>query len=411
MCDTVVVVRPGRVLFAKNSDRDANEAQFLDWQPRRDHPPGATVRCTWIEIPQAAITHAVLLSRPFWMWGAEIGANEHGVTIGNEAVFTRRRKAKSGLTGMDLVRLALERASTARDAVDVVVELLEKHGQGGGCGHENRSFTYHNSFLIADPGGAFVLETADRHWAVEEVDGARSISNLLTIPDFARAHSDRLITHVAAGKNRQCRTQRLAASAAGPGDLMALLRDHGDGREHPHYRWLNGTLSAPCMHGGGIIASSVTTASWVADLRTEDHCHWVTATAAPCLGLFKPVCVDRPLDLGPAPGDRADDSLWWRHERLHRRVLTDPERLRPKFIDQRDEIEARWLADPPDPANAFEEADRLLEEWLQAVAADSSVDVRPFWARRYWRIHDKSGFFGRANELSRLEFLKQRSSE
>jgi len=54
------------------------------------------VRYTWIEIGQVRQAYAVLLSRPFWMWGAEIGANEHGVTIGNEAVFTGQRYAKSG---------------------------------------------------------------------------------------------------------------------------------------------------------------------------------------------------------------------------------------------------------------------------------------------------------------------------
>jgi dipeptidase len=323
------------------------------------------------------------------MWGAEMGTNEDGVTIGNEAVFTREPYARVGLTGMDLVRLALERASTARAAVDVILELLERHGQGGGCGHESRRFTYHNSFLVADPGAAYVLETAGRLHAVERVEGVRAISNGLTIPGFTR-HVDPLRPRVSRCRERRARVEALAAAASGAGDLVRVLRDHGEGRAAPAYSWLTGALGAPCVHAGGVLAATQTTASWVADLRPSGAAHWATATAAPCLSLFKPVRVDAPVDLGPAPGDRDDGaSLWWRHERLHRRVVRDPATLGGLFAADRDALEAAWLTHPPSPGEAFAEADRRLADWTTRVATVKADDRRPAHVRRYWRLRDR----------------------
>ncbi|HVU87525.1 MAG TPA: hypothetical protein VHD36_09395 [Pirellulales bacterium] len=385
MCDTLAIVESGRVLFAKNSDRDPNEAQLLEWHPRRAHEPDARLRCTHLEIAQARQTHAILISRPYWMWGAEIGANEHGVVIGNEAVFTREAYAKAGLTGMDLLRLALERAASAADAVATIVALLDEYGQGGGCGHENRRFTYHNSYIVADTRRAFVLETAGRLHAVEEIVGARSISNGLTIPGFARAHGDSIKTRVSACRQRQKLTQERAGRAGSLADLMGILRDHGDGREKPSYSWLNGAMAAPCMHAGGVTAASQTTASWVCELSPAGQSHWVTGTAAPCLGIFKPVQVDDPLDLGPRPTDLADpDSLWWRHEQWHRRAIRDPGRLPPFFVPERDELESAWLASPPAPVAAFAAADEFLTRSVERIKAHTSRDTRPLFVRRYW---------------------------
>jgi dipeptidase len=269
--------------------------------------------------------------------------------------------------------------------------LLDRYGQGGGCGHERRSFTYHNSFLVADPSGAFVLETAGRQWAVEQVaDGARSISNGLTIPEFAAAHAERLRAHFSRCRVRRELTQSAASSATGPGDLFTVLRDHGTGGTAPAYSVLTGAMSGPCMHAGGVAAASQTTGSWVAELTPGGGTHWVTATAAPCTGLFKPVRVGEPLDLGPAPTDRFDPrTLWWRHELLHRRVLADPERLHGRFAAERDAVERGWLAAPPEPADAFARADELLARWTQDVWDGSRVDRRPPLVRRYWRVRDR----------------------
>ena len=166
-----------------------------------------------------------------------------------------------------------------------------------------------------------------------------------------------------------------------PGALM----DHGEGHAEPRYSVLNGALCAPCVHASGLAVATQTTASWVADLRGGQHRHWVTATAAPCTGLFKPAYVDEPLGLGMASTtEKPDDSLWWRHERLHRAVLRNPKALMPLFVPERDAVEEAWLTNPPESGVAFAEGDRLLSTWTESVRERETNDVRPFWVRRFW---------------------------
>src|SRR3954454_5718393 len=260
MCDTVVALgtatADGSVIFAKNSDREPNEAHQILALPRARHLPGTTTRCTYITIPQVEETYAVLLAKPFWIWGAEMGANEHGVVIGNEAIITRvSLDREPGLIGMDFIRLALERAATARAALDVITALLAAHGQGGNCGFTRPSF-YHNSFLIADPHEAWVLESAGRQWAAERVQSVRAISNAISIGnrwdlaspglvdyaveqgwctdpttfDFGQAYSDPHNPRLVSGIDRQCRAMELLETHSGQittATMMALLRDHG----------------------------------------------------------------------------------------------------------------------------------------------------------------------------------------
>ena len=145
--------------------REPNEAHQLVTIPASQHRDGERVQCTYRQIPQVPSTYGVLLAKPFWIWGAEMGANDQGVVIGNEAVFTKVPYEKGkGLIGMDFLRLGLERGATAREALNTITSLLEEYGQGGNCGYAHQMF-YHNSFIIADPHDAWVLETAGHHWA------------------------------------------------------------------------------------------------------------------------------------------------------------------------------------------------------------------------------------------------------
>ncbi|MBR0680197.1 peptidase U34 [Roseomonas eburnea] len=424
MCDTMVALPPatadGGVLFAKNSDRERNEAQPIEWHARARHASGAALRCTYITIPQAAETHAVLLSRPFWCWGAEIGANEHGVVIGNEAVFaTIPPSREPALIGMDLVRLGLERASSAAAAVDVITTLLEAHGQGGDCGHLHEHF-YDNGFLVADAREAFVIETIGRHWAVERVAGIRAISNALSIGrggierasaslvaeagegglagfDLAARYLNEARDAVSRGRLRCDRATTLLRARTGAltrADMMRALRDHGAGAGadwHPAHT-IGRTI---CMHAGEGERRGQTVASMVSELRADGRAvHWVTAASAPCTAIFRPLLPGIAIPPhGPSPTDQADPaSRWWRHEALHRAATTgDFAGWLATIAAARDAAEARFAArieealrPGGDPAGAvaacWREADAIEAAWPQAAPlADVPVDHRSSW--------------------------------
>jgi hypothetical protein len=277
MCDCLVALSPatanGSTLFAKNSDRPPSEAQVAErFAPRREN----TTRTTHIEIDGwDRETIAFAGSRPTWMWGVEHGVNVAGVAVGNATIYTTLdpRGAPDGLTGMDLVRLALERAPTAPEAVEVIGALLTRHGQGG-TGHDGVDRPYWSSFLVADPRHAFVIETSGSAFAVEPVERTWATSNRTTIPAFdaEHRHPRQPVARLVDG--------RLAASvsvlAHEPVTVDALtthLRSHV-GAEDGY------TI---CMHVPEIEA---TMASMIAELPTNRSPRAWFLTGSPCIGEY-----------------------------------------------------------------------------------------------------------------------------
>ncbi len=403
MADTLAAVTDDGVLLATNSHRRPNEPQLLRWQGAADHEADAEVATTGgTRIPQARRTHAVLLSQVWWAWGAEAGANEHGVAMAAQPVLTRGGSRPDGaMPGSDLLRLALERAADRREAVEAVVGLLEAHGQDAADGPRGRRGPRDTSFVVADRSGVTLLETAGSEWATEEVAGARSVSAALTIEGFADRHADRLRGRLWATADRRARTQAAAASARGPAALMGALRDHGSDRppDLPRYRRATGAVGGSCAHAGGMLASTQTTASWLSDLRAtrprqagttdEAGTHWVTGTAAPCTSVFWPAAVGVPveLDAGSSPPREFDDParLWWRHERLHRAALRDADRALMPLAIGRDALEELWLADPPASIEALGTADDWRAAALEGLRALEPADTRPLRVAVQWR--------------------------
>jgi secernin len=384
MCDTQVLVGTGAVWFAKNSDREPSEPQPVVRLDAVRGDPATTVRATYIEVPQVPDRHAVILSRPVWCWGAEMGVNERGVAIGNEAIFSRRVSRDRALLGMDLVRFGLERGDTAAQALAVITQLLEQHGQGGSGGFRDQDFCYDASFLIADAREAWVLETAGRLWEARRVEGHYAISNRLTLDDFARRHDTRLLPYFARAAERRALSLRHLERAAQPSfaRLAFHLRAHRAGNEDPR----DGSNADVCMHAAGFIRRHQTTGSMIARLSASGATPLFTGTSAPCLSIFRPAAFAGEFSVLTPPDKAVEALLWRRHELLHRRALADPE-LRQRLRVTRDQIETKIFAElaPERPAaEALAHADRLAAAWHKVLW--ESLSERP--ARRgtrFWR--------------------------
>jgi dipeptidase len=380
MCDTFLIPpelsASGNRIFAKNSDREPNEAQPLA-SIRGGYRDSDKVQTSFIPVDHPRQTHSVFLSKPFHLWGAEMGINEYKVAIGNEAVFTKipSSKKNTGLTGMDMIRLALECSRTAKEALERICYYVEAYGQDACGGYLNKNFYYDNSFIIADPGEGYVLETAGRFWAYKKLKGFYAISNRLTITNefdgisdkaieyaqqkswlktgedfsFADAFTAPLMSTLARAKERRasCETHAQVITKlhkAGVADAMAILRSH---KKDSHYLPHKSGMDSLCLHATGLLTPSQTTGSMVAELNPSGETPvWCTGSSAPCLSLFKPFFVGRPIPEENSlmhPGKFKDASYWWQWEEWHRMALKDYQAAHTLWKDIAYPIEQVWL--------------------------------------------------------------------
>jgi len=358
MCDTIVclpsVTKSGKMIFAKNSDRDPNEPHIIKRIPAKDHDINKNnfVQTTYIKVKQVKHTFAVTLLKPDWIWGAEMGFNEFGVNIGNEAVFTKGKYGEDALIGMDILRLALERSKTAFEALNCITNLLQEYGQGGNCGYEKKFF-YDNSYLIADGKEAYVLETAGKYWAAKKVRDIYAISNRLTIESnfdyahpeilklkkknpsfsFAKKFKEPIFTYFSKSKIRRNNALTLLRDNIGNitvETLMNILRSHT-------VKDNKASVSSICMHAGKRIGDH-TTGSYIAEYKDNYNLYYVTGSSLPCLSIYKPLLQEK------TNGECTNKGVnYWLERELLTRYLLSGQVNKQSYLTEKDNLEKQML--------------------------------------------------------------------
>ena len=358
-CDTMVINAScsayGQNILAKNSDRPTGEPQPLCFYEAREYPEGAVLHTTYLDIPQVRKTYAVVGSRPYWIWGFEMGYNEMGLIIGNEAEWSRMdTETEDGMLGMDLLRLGLERAATAREAIAVITDLLKKYGQKASASMLRTRY-YENSFILADRRECWVLETAGREWVAREIKDMKGVSNCYSIGkefdmasenleaiarekrwlspgekfDFAKAYTGHA-PNLAGGTQRYRRSNKLLKKTETHdfSTLAEILRDHyEDEFIEPRFGATNATFVSLCMHAGDWGASE-TSASLLARYDEDLGVIARYAPAQTCLSAYIPVYMtDLPEMMQNADRKFDENSLWWQLKRLALLVAVDEDRF------------------------------------------------------------------------------------
>jgi len=188
---------------------DEPSSHWLEIVPRREYPAGTTIFVgateaasypgRLIEIPQSLVTFRYITMNYSAYAGFPApltngGLNEHHVA-GRDVWSPSRQELRdltprpqTGLNYSDLSRIAMERARTAREAVEIVGELIETYGYAtyGGNSH---------FFADADEGWVFINFAGGRKlWAAQRVgpDEVR-VSRpgyIGEIPNNYRTHAD-----------------------------------------------------------------------------------------------------------------------------------------------------------------------------------------------------------------------------
>lgn len=158
-----------------------------------------------------------------------------------------------------------------------------------------------------------------------------------------------------------------------------------------------------CMHAADGARRSQTTASWVSEWMPQGVVHWVTASAAPCLSLFKPIVLGAEAPDGAyTPTDTFYlQARWWKHELWHRGALCNYAEHLAAIAPERDALEAKFAGDVREAmgsparlnrviAACWQDADETETRWRAGVRHDGYARCSEAYAAS-WAELDRLG--------------------
>lgn len=177
-CTTILIGKKltadGAVIHGHNEDMGFTAVGRLWTVPEATHAAGATLDVPYTKIPQPGKTYRYWASgnahattglgiskekRPYD--SVLVGMNEWGVTMSCNWMYSKEENLPGkGIRRYAIRQLILERAKTAREAVQVIADFIEKYGQADWGGLD---------YCLADPKEAWVVETTSKHWVAKQV--------------------------------------------------------------------------------------------------------------------------------------------------------------------------------------------------------------------------------------------------
>jgi dipeptidase len=422
-----------KLVFGQNVDREPNEPQIL-FRATKKKNKEKFLKLTYLEIPQSKSTNEIILSKSAQLWGAEMGVNEFGLTIGITKALCKSAKSfkENGITGPELVRLALERCKSSEQALELITNYLEEFGQSSDSGCIKMENYHFSNFVIADSNKAYYVETFASHWVALKIQGYFSVSDGYTIEQkydysskglkefainnnfaqssspfsFQKAFSDKLQNRLLQSKVRKasstsigeiyCQTEGLGIKEA-----MDILRTH----KNSNYLPQNGDMGSVCLHASGILTPYQTTNSMVVEIKENSKITaWSTLSSSPCLSLYKPFYFGTDIFLEDKQSDKKNsESFWWKFEEFHRLAIQDYEYAKHLVLKEKQESERHWRRKDKEFQNtktsvkhfqefstyAFQHHQEILKIWIRDLKSRNKSNLFSPLYNMYWSARNK----------------------